>query len=379
MAGQIIKRGERKWLLRVDLGRDEAGKRQRMNKTVHGTKKEAQKILNEMLGDKDRGTLITESRESLNSYLDRWLETAAKPKVREDTFKGYATKLRIYIRPPLGDKQLQRISALDIQKVYADMQARDLSANTVHHAHKILRNALQQAVKWRLIPSNPADLVELPKLEHNEMLAMNQEEAQRFLSAAKTNRWHALFALMLSTGLRPSEALALKWEDIDFQRHVIRVQRKLTRVKGGFLFEPPKTKRSRRVVDFPVNLTDVLLEHQARQAELGEIDPDLSLVFAGETGQPAHERNILKRHYRPLLKAADLPLSLRLYDLRHTHATLLLLAGVHPKVVSERLGHSSISITLDTYSHVLPTMQKESAAKLNDMLFTEGVSERVYN
>ena len=379
MAGQIIKRGERTWVVRVDMGRDENGKRQRLNKTVHGTKKEAQQILNEMLSAKDKGTLITETRESLNSYLDRWLETAAKPRVREDTFKGYVTKLRIYIRPALGKKQLQRVTALDIQKVYADMQARDLSANTVHHAHKVLRNALQQAVKWRLIPSNPADLVELPKLEHNEMLAMNQEEAQRFLSAAKLNRWHALFALMLSTGLRPSEALALKWEDIDFQRHVIRVQRKLTRVKGGFLFEPPKTKRSRRVVDFPVSLTDVLLEHQAKQAELGEIDPNLSLVFAGETGQPAHERNILKRHYRPLLKAADLPLAFRLYDLRHTHATLLLLAGVYPKIVSERLGHSSIGITLDTYSHVLPTMQKESAAKLNDMLFTEGVSERIYN
>ncbi len=368
MAGQIIKRGERNFIVRVYLGRDANGKRDYLNQTVRGSKKDAQALLNKLLRDKDMGTLLEPSRESLDSYLDRWLETAAKPRLGVSSYGDYERLLRYYVRPELGATPLQKLTVLDIQKVYAGMQARDLSPRTVQYTHRVLKNALEQAVKWRVLIHNPAQYVELPKQERREQHFMTDEEARRFLTAARTSTHYAFFTLLLSTGLRPSEALALRWQDVDTKRCAVRITRTVKRIKGAWLWGEPKTKKSRRVVDYPVSLNEVLLEHRAKQAELfgaGE------LIFPSLEGTPLHEANILKRHFRPLLKATRLPKTMRLYDLRHTHASLLLLAGVHPKVVSERLGHSSIVITLDTYSHVIPSLQRESANKLDTVLFGE--------
>jgi integrase len=197
---------------------------------------------------------------------------------------------------------------------------------------------------------------------------MTDEEAKRFLAAARSSPHYALFALMLTTGLRPSEALALRWQDVDTQRHAVRVTRSVKRIRGAWVFEEPKTKRSRRVVDYPASFSETLLAHRARQTELlGACE----LVFPNVDGGPLFEDNVRKRYFKPLLEVAGLPGTMRLYDLRHTHASLLLLAGVHPKVVSERLGHASIVITLDTYSHVVPSLQRDSADKLGVMLFGE--------
>lgn len=366
MAGQIIKRGERNYIVRIFLGRDANGKRDYLNQTVKGTKKDAQALLNKLLREKDMGTLLETSRESLNDYLDRWLSAAAKPRLRASSYDDYERLLKYYIRPELGATPLQKLTALNIQAVYAGMTARNLSPRTVQYTHRILRNALEQAVKWRLLIYNPAQHVELPKQERREMHFMTDEESRRFLTAARTSLHYAFFTLMLSTGLRPSEALALRWQDVDLNRHALRITRTVRRHGGVWLFDEPKTKKSRRVVDYPVSLNEVLLEHRVKQTELiGEGE----LVFSSLEGTPLHEKNMLTRYYRPLLKAAKLPEKMRLYDLRHTHASLLLLAGVHPKVVSERLGHSSVVITLDTYSHIVPSMQREGADKLDAVLF----------
>lgn len=366
MAGQIIKRGERNYIVRIFLGRDTNGKRDYLNQTVKGTKKDAQALLNKLLREKDMGTLLEPSRESLNDYLDRWLEAAAKPRLRASSYSDYERLLKYYIRPELGATPLQKLTALNIQAVYAGMSARNLSPRTVQYTHRILRNALEQAVKWRLLTYNPAQHIELPKQERRKMHFMTDEESRRFLTAARTSLHYAFFTLMLSTGLRPSEALALRWQDVDLNRHAVRITRTVRRHGGVWLFDEPKTKKSRRVVDYPVSLNEVLREHRAKQAELiGESE----LVFPSLEGTPLHEKNMLTRYYRPLLKAVRLPEKMRLYDLRHTHASLLLLAGVHPKVVSERLGHSSVVITLDTYSHIVPSLQREGAAKLSSMRF----------
>jgi integrase len=357
--GQILDRGNGKFTVRVYTGTDGRGKRRYVNQTINGTKTDARKVLTAMLRERDLGLLKERSTQTLGKYLDDWLKAAAKPRLQESTYKEYAGQLDRYVREPLGDVKLSKLDALAIQGLYGDMQARGLSARTVRLTHAILRSALAQAVKWGHLPANPADAVDLPAQKRQEMKAMTEEEAGRFLVAAESNQWHVLFALLLSTGLRPSEALALKWTDIDLAGHKLRVNRKVTKVDGEWLYGPPKTKAGRRTVTLPEGATRLLADH-VRDGEL---------VFTNGNGEPPDRRSIVENHFKPTLERAGLDTDFRLYDLRHTHATLLLLAGEHPKIVSERLGHASITITLDTYSHVLPSMQQESARKLDAMLY----------
>jgi integrase len=357
--GQIIERDSGKFTIRVYIGTDARGRRRYVNRTINGTKKEAQKVLTAMLRERDLGLLKERSSQPLGNYLDEWLKAAAKPRLQESTYKEYVGQLDRYIRGPLGGVKLSKLDAMTIQGVYGDMQTRGLSARTVRLTHAILRSALAQAVKWGHLPANPADFVDLPKQKRQEMKAMSEAEAGRFLAAAESSQWHVLFALLLTTGLRPSEALALRWTDVDLAGHKLTVNRKVTKVDGEWIYGPPKTASGRRTVDLPEGSTRLLAGHQR----------DGELVFTNGNGEPPDRRSIVENHYKATLERAGLDIDFRLYDLRHTHATLLLLAGVHPKIVSERLGHASINITLDTYSHVLPGMQKESAAKLNEMLF----------
>ncbi len=178
----------------------------------------------------------------------------------------------------------------------------------------------------------------------------------------------------MGTGLRSGEALGLKWADLNVADGSLHIQRVWARARSGYKFQAPKTAKSRQRLKLPVGLVTVPLEHRSRQAP-----NDLDLVFASEVGTPLNERNVSNRHFKPTLERAGLPRSLRLYDLRHTHATLLLIAGTHPKIVSERLGHATVTLTLDTYSHVLPGMQTDSAQKLDEILFQAEPEVRAYN
>jgi integrase len=357
--GQIIDRGNGKFTIRVYTGTDGRGRRRYVNQTITGNKKDAQRVLTALLRERDLGLLKEKSRQTLNDYLDDWLKVAAKPRLQETTYEGYVGQLERYVREPLGEVKLAKLDAMAIQGLYSSMLDRGLSARTVRLTHAVLRSALKQAVKWAHLPSNPADSVDLPKQKRQEMHAMTEDEAGRFLAAAQTDQWHALFALLLSAGLRPSEALALKWTDLDLVNHRLRVRRKVTKVDGKWIFGPPKTEKGRRQIDLPEGIT-ALLADQVRDGEL---------VFTNGNGEPPSMRAIIQFHFKPTLERAGLDQSIRLYDLRHTHATLLLLAGIHPKIVSERLGHADVTLTLNTYSHVLPGMQQESAQKLNAMLF----------
>lgn len=264
--------------------------------------------------------------------------------------------------------------------------------------HSVMHRALAEGVKWHLISGNVADLVDAPKTPHREMKALNPQEAARFLEAAKDDRLFALFVLAVTTGLRLGELLGLKWGDVDMTEGMVQVQRSLQwgqvaagplpeaekkpgskredkssaqGTRRGFYFTEPKTARSRRTVVLPEVTLTALRKHRIQQVEerlkLGEVWQDHGLVFSGEAGSPLAESGICRKSFYPILERARLP-RIRFHDLRHTAASLLLAAGENPKIVQEMLGHSSISMTLDRYSHVIPSMQKAAAAKMDAIL-----------
>jgi integrase len=371
VAGQIISRGERVWLVRVYLGAGADGKRRYHNKTIHGNKKDAQQYLNKVLLERDTTGFSEPSRELLVAYLERWLETVARQRVTAKTRQGYEYLITGYLNPGLGDVKLSTLKPMDITEFYNTLLARGLSANTVRHVHAVLRSALNQAVKWGLIYRNPADLVDLPKLQKKEIQVLTPAQAARFMEMTVYSKWKALFSLLLASGMRPGEALGLKWGDVDFERGRVHVQRALSRTKAGWQLAEPKTARSKRTVPLPAGVMKDLRGHKKDQAaaRLKSADyKNYDLVFANEAGDPADLHNLVRRHFKPLLRDAGLP-DITIYALRHTCATLLLTAGENPKVVSERLGHASVTMTLDTYSHVLPDMQQAATDKLEGILF----------
>lgn len=222
---------------------------------------------------------------------------------------------------------------------------------------------------------NPAMMVDLPQNHRKEMRSLSQEEAKRFLAAAKKDKWSIIFSLALSSGMRPEEYLGLKWKDIDFDKSRVTVNRALIwkRKGGGWSLQEPKTSQSRRSIPLPVSVMNELKKHRKKQLEerlkLGPAYQNFDFVFTTEIGTPILPSNLTRRHFKPILKNANLSENIRLYDLRHTCATLLLLADVNPKVVSERLGHSTVVLTLDTYSHVLPSMQQSATDELENLLY----------
>lgn len=374
MAGQIIRRGDKTWLIRIFIGRDATGRRQYFNKTIHGAKKEAEKYLIAKQREKDLGVFVEPASVSLNDFLDKWLQTVARPRLRERTYQDYEWKLNAYVRPALGRKKLCDLRAQDVQHLYGEMSAKGLSPRTVRYAHSILSSALKQAVRWHMLSLNPCDAAELPRMARTEMKALSPEEAKRFLDQCAVDEQGIIFAFALATGMRPEEYLGLKWSDLDLGKGVATVRRTLVwRKGGGWYFGEPKTTRSRRTVPLPTSLVRSLVQHRRAQGErrlkIGGNYLNHELVFATGEGNALNLRNLTQRHFRPILKAAGVSETLRVYDLRHSCATLLLGAGENPKVVSERLGHASIVLTLDTYSHVLPSMQQAATEKLEGLLY----------
>ena len=314
-----------------------------------------------------------EFRGTVDEYLDKWL-TTSKKKVGGRTYQDYINLLRLHVRPHLGKRRLSALRPLAIQELVDSLQEKGLSPRTVRHAHAILFRALAQAVKWGVLDNNPAAAVDLPKQVRKEMKSFTPEEAQKFLDACAENRFGLVFEVALLSGMRPEEYLALQWTDLDFSKNTVTVQRVIVweRWTKEKYFAEPKTAKSRRTIPLPVYLMRKLQEHRRQQLEyklkMGEkYKNEFNLVFTSEVGTPVSIRNLQRRYFKPLLKKAGLP-DIRLYDCRHSCATLLLAAGENPKVVAERLGHSSVVLTLDIYSHVLPTMQQAATEKLEEIL-----------
>ena len=368
--GQIITRGERRWLVRVYLGRDrETRKRTYHNRTIYGSLRYAQAYLTRRLHERDLSRGIEGLHVTVDEFLDHWLKTAVKPKVRGKTYSDYAAMLRRYIRPAIGARMLASLSPLEIQAAYQIMVDRKLSARTIRYAHAVLRAAIRQAIRWQLLLADPTQGVQLPTPQGREMSVLTTEQARLFLRAAAHSSQGCLFAVALTTGMRPSEYLALSWRDIDWDRGTASIVRSLHKHEGQWIFADTKRVRSRRVVKLQTWVLKLLRKLRGEADAAGETCDSAfdDLIFATPRGEPINEEYLVRKYFKPLLREAGLP-NIRLYDLRHTSATLALTVGVAPKVVSEQLGHASAAFTLDTYSHVLPHMQDEAAAKMEAVL-----------
>jgi integrase len=291
--------------------------------------------------------------------------------VRQSTHERYEYAINPHITPALGRIKLKDLTPAQVRWFYRQRLDSGLAPATVHKMHVVMHKALKAAVSDGLIPRNPTASLKLPRIIREEIDPLDQEEARRLLTAACGDRLEALYVLALNTGMRQGELLALKWEDVDLERGVLRVRRTLSRRNNVYVLDEPKTKKSRRTIRLTAGAATALEVHISRQLEgmerMGSLYQPGGLVFATTTGTIINPSNLRNRSFKPLLKHAKLR-PIRFHDLRHTCATLLLSKDVNPKVVSEMLGHSSVSITLDIYSHLLPDMQEKAARALEDAL-----------
>lgn len=371
MRGQIIEKSKGVWLCRVQT-RDIKGKLKSRSKIYRGTKQDAEKLLTQLLSEKDKGIIVS-PKQNLNQFLDLWL-IIAKTKLHSRTYADYSELLTRYVREHLGKVRLEHIKAVHLQKLYSEMQSRGLSPRVIRHTNSILRSAFNYAVGQEILTRNPTKFVELPRLIQREMTVLSQEEAKQLLDSSKGERLSALFSFLLLSGCRPEEALGLMWKDLDFEKSTVIIRRVVIRHRkgGGFEFNQPKTKKSNRTLPLSISLIKELEEHRIRQdkekADLGNKWKEYDLVFPSQVGTPLTMPRVT-RVFKRIKKKAEIVKSLRLYDLRHSTASFLLQANVNPKVVSERLGHATVVLTLDTYTHVLPNMQEQATQYLEDMIF----------
>ena len=316
---------------------------------------------------------INDKKMTLGEYLERWLADAVRGTIRESTRSRDAYLVRNHVVPALGHLKLKSLIALHLQGLYRDRLDSGLSGSTVQKIHHVIHKALAQAVKWDLVARNVADLVKAPTPSQKEMRPLSAEEARSLLEAARGNRLEAFYVVALHTGMRRGELLGRKWDDVAPDASTLRVRRTQTREENGkrLALGEPKTKKSRRTVRLTPGARDALKRHRSRQAEerlaAGGLYEDRGLVFAGKTGGLIDPSNLRLRSFLPLLKHAGLP-RITFHDLRHTCASLLFQRNVHPKFVQELLGHASVAITLDTYSHMLPGMGGEVTDAMNDAL-----------
>ena len=377
--GSIVKRGN-SWRICVELEPDPVtGKRRQKWETFHGLKADAEKRLTKLLSDLDNNKLVANPKMTLGDYLETWLRDYAA-NLAPTTYDRYQYLVKGQVVPHLGNVRLDKLTPSHFVRLFSMLRDSDrldgkgkLSPQTQKHTYRMLHTALECARKWRLIGSNPLQDVDAPKVPRKEMKTFTVEQAQAFLAASESEglKWQGFFTLALTGGLRTGELRGLRWQDVDLTTGSVMIQQSITRVEGvGRVTRQPKTAGSRRPIALGQDIVALLRRHKAEQNEerlaLGPLWQDNNLVFPSQVGTPLENKRIRETFFR-ICDRAKVP-RIRPYDLRHSCASLLLAAGVHPKVVAERLGHSSTNLTLATYSHVLPTLQKDAASTLEKML-----------
>lgn len=366
----MLRRRDGVWAGSVTVGYDERGTRKR--RTVYGANKcDVLEKLARLRADGLAGILGDPQRLTVTTFLHRWLEDVVRPSVRATVHRRYTEIVRLRLVPQIGGIALSRLTPVHVQSLLTSLEGKGVSPRGRQMAYDRLHRALGQAVQWGLVPRNVCDAVTRPRAPRPTMRVLTPEQVNVLLTAACEDRFHALYVLAITRGLRQGELLGLQWGDIDLTREVLHVSHALHELAGRLWLDEPKTVKARRTVDLPAIAVTALREHRERMLVEGRV---YEFVFCDTQGGPVRKSNLVRRSFLPLLKRAGLP-RIRFHDLRHTAATLLLLQGVHPKVVQERLGHSQISITLDTYSHVLPSMGREAAAKLDTLLGAVAVAK----
>ena len=371
--GNIRKRKDGRWEGRYTAGHDPTTGKQIFKNVLGRTQAEVKQKLNVALEELKKVDVIVSDQMTTGEWLDTWLEHYAKPVMRATTYNNYETLIRLHIKPYIGEVKLNKLTTLQIQKLYnrllthgrfdrseAKDQPKGLSGKTVRNIHTVIHSACEKAIMERLLAVNPTKGCRLPKKERTEMKVLPPEKLADFFREAKETGVFELYYLDLSTGLRRGELLGLKWSDINFETRMLDVKRQIQRVNGVIQETAPKTHNAYRKILLPVEAVEILQQYKAKQAIESEY------IFPSPTGgimEPDCARKMLKR----VLQRAGLD-ELRFHDLRHTFATLALQNGVDVKTLSGILGHYSAGFTLDTYAHVTTQMQEEAANKRGDFL-----------
>jgi len=344
-------------------------------KTIYGkTYAEARAKLAKAIGERDAGLIFDAEDLTVAEYLVRWLNGPARKNVRSSTYARYEQLSRKHLVPALGRMKLKKLSAIHLEGLYEAKLEEGLAPRTVNYIHVTISKALRYAVGKGLIRQNVASLAEAPQPKSPEMRTLNQKQVGDFLEAARGDRLEALYVLALATGMRRSELLGLKWEDVDLQARIVLVRRGLIiSPNGGIEIDDPKRFDSKRRLEISSEVAATLKEHRKRQAEermaaASGAWRDEGFVFTTHSGGYLHPNTLYTAYFKPLRERAGVP-PIHFHDLRHTYATLALLNGIPVKVVSEVLGHKDIATTLRTYAHVLPGMQAEAARTMDAVLF----------
>ena len=358
---------------RMDVGIDpKTGKRQRQRfgpfRNMKETKLERARIMREL----HEGKFVQDRTTTFKDFMLRWLDHK-KNNVSPGTYDHYRNAAVNHLIPNFGQARLDQIKPVHIQELYDTyVEEERLSNQSIVHMHRVLNNAYKTAIAWELAYKNPCSPIKPPKPEKHEMQTWDEFEVQHFLDVAKGNRFYIAYLLALTTGMRKGEVLGLRWQDIDFNNHTLSVRQAVTKKAGiGYKLGKLKTDGSQRNISLFKHVIEELKKHRKEQMaykmEHRKTYKDQDLVTATSTGSFVQYRNFYKV-WEPVMIESGLKF-IRFHDFRHTHASLMLKQGVHPKIVQERLGHSSITVTLDLYSHVLPNMQKSAAEQFGKHIF----------
>jgi integrase len=369
--GSIKQRAKGGYQLRYYGPPDSTGMRKQVNETIKGTLKDANAVLRGRLTAIENGGYVASDKETVAQFMDRWMDTYAATNTTIRTQEGYKGNINRYINPSVGRIPIQSLTGRHIQAIYSKMMAKGLSARTTLHVHRVLRKALADAVKWGTLTRNVADAATPPRPENRQINMWDAETTDRFLATAESSRFCDLYYLAVQTGMRRSELAGLKWSNVDLVNGALSVVNTLQRIPGrGLVDGQPKTNRSRRLISLTPDSVALLHGVRGNQIErswdYGELWQNTGYVFTQEDGSPIDPESVT-RDFCAIVRKSGLP-HLTFHGLRHCHATLALTAGVNPKTVADRLGHSSVATTMDVYSHVLPSVQAEAAQAVQDLL-----------
>ena len=370
-----LPRGHSCWNVIVETGHTPSGRRGRKRYTFFGTQTDAQSELVKRLNQLETGALVLNDAFTVSAYLEHWLSAYAKPSTAPRTYVRYEQLIKAHLIPGLGNHKLTKLTPLHVQSFYTKLlkegrcdDTGGLSPQTVVHLHRVLHKALKQALLWGFVTRNVADAVSPPKVEHTQAKVLDEKQVIALLRHLKGDDLYLPVLLALHTGMRSGEILGLHWRDVDLQAGTLNVGTTLQAVKGELIMREPKSAAGRRRIPLTAETIEALKERSATQAGYIETHDDYSaegLVVCREDGTPWHPSTFSAAWIRAR-KAAGV--TVRFHELRHTHASLLVRSGAHPKTLQERLGHSSAAFTMSVYAHLLPGVQEQAVANLEAML-----------